>query len=96
MTTPPRPPSGKEIGNSDGLDEASDKFGLTATKPDVGGSWGLTTTTVADQAALVDAIVDDEGPLGDANDTVTDLMGDVVDNQDWGIMSPPGPRTRSS
>ena len=81
----------KEIGYSDGLDKASEKFGLTGTKPDDGGSWGLTTTTVTDQAALVDAIVDDEGPLGDANDTVTDLMGSVVDNQDWGISAAAGP-----
>ena len=80
-----------QIGYADGLDEASDAFGLTDTNPDSGGSWGLTTTTVTDQAALVDAIVKDDGPLGTANQEILDLMGSVVDSQNWGVSAAADP-----
>ena len=74
-----------QIGDVNGLADASSVLGLTDTVPGTGGWWSLTTTTVADQARLVDSIVAPDGPLGSSNQTITDLMGSVSDDQDWGI-----------
>jgi hypothetical protein len=68
-----------------GLAEANSAFGLTDTVPGTGGWWSLTTTTVADQARLVDSVVAPDGPLGSSNQTIIDLMGSVIDDQNWGI-----------
>ena len=54
----------RQIGDVQGLAEASSVLGLTDTVPGTGGWWSLTTTTVADQARLVDSIVAPNGPLG--------------------------------
>jgi beta-lactamase class A len=59
-------------------------FGLSATKGGTGGDWGLTTTTAEDQARLVAALADPDGPLANA-DYLLDLMSDVEDDQDWGV-----------
>jgi hypothetical protein len=74
-----------QIGDVRGLADASSVLGLTDTIPGTGGWWSLTTTTVADQARLVDSIVAPDGPLGSSNQTITDLMGSVSDDQNWGI-----------
>jgi Beta-lactamase enzyme family len=74
-----------EIGGVEGLDATDDAIGLTDTTPGADGWWGYTTTTVADQVKLVNAVSDPDGLLGDASATVTDLMGAVVSTQDWGI-----------
>jgi Beta-lactamase enzyme family len=74
-----------QIGDVEGLDATDDAIGLANTTPGTDGWWGYTTTTVADQAKLVNAISDPDGLLGDASTTVTDLMGAVVSTQDWGI-----------
>jgi hypothetical protein len=74
-----------EIGDADGLREANRAFGLTSTDPGDNGYWGLTTTTASDQVRLLDGIANPAGPLGSANATVLDLMGDVVSDQSWGV-----------
>jgi beta-lactamase class A len=74
-----------EIGDDPGLNAASKVFGLTRTVAGTGGYWGETTTTVSDQARLLAAIADPKGPLGHANTTVTNLMGSVESDQQWGI-----------
>jgi Beta-lactamase enzyme family len=74
-----------QIDDVRGLAEASSVLGLTDTVPGTGGWWSLTTTTVADQVRLVDSIVAPNGPLGSSNQTIIDLMGNVIDDQDWGI-----------
>jgi hypothetical protein len=74
-----------EIGDADGLRLANRAFGLTSTHPGDDGYWGLTTTTASDQVRLLDAIASPSGPLGPANATVLDLMGEVVSDQDWGV-----------
>jgi hypothetical protein len=74
-----------EIGGVDGLDATDDAIGLTDTTPGADGWWGYTTTTVADQVKLVNAVSDPDGLLSNASTTVTDLMGTVVSSQDWGI-----------
>jgi beta-lactamase class A len=73
------------IGDGTGLQKASTAFGLTETDPGDDGWWGLTTTTVSDQVTLLDAIADPAGPLGDSNEYLLGLMGQVVADQDWGV-----------
>lgn len=73
------------IGDGAGLQKASTAFGLTETDPGDDGWWGLTTTTVSDQVMLLDAIADPAGPLGDSNEYLLGLMGQVVADQDWGV-----------
>lgn len=74
-----------EIGGVDGLNATDAAVGLTDTTPGTDGWWGYTTTTVADQVKLVDAVSDPAGLLGAASATVTGLMGTVVSSQSWGI-----------
>jgi Beta-lactamase enzyme family len=74
-----------EIGDADGLSAANRTFGLTSTDPGGDGYWGLTTTTATDQVKLLDVIASPTGPLGSANATLLDLMGEVVSDQDWGV-----------
>jgi hypothetical protein len=74
-----------DIGDAAGLGAANRVFGLTATDPGDDGNWGLTTTTATDQVRLLDAIANPSGPLGSANSTLLDLMGEVVADQDWGV-----------
>jgi hypothetical protein len=74
-----------EIGAAAGLDEANQRLGLTETVPRTDGWWGLTRTTVSDQIRLLDVIADPGGPLGDSNRVILDLMGSVVDDQNWGV-----------
>jgi hypothetical protein len=80
-----------KIGEASGLSDANDTLGLTETVPGTGGYWGLTKTTVSDQVKLLDAIADPTGPLGDSNQLILDLMGSVVDSQDWGVSAASGP-----
>jgi hypothetical protein len=74
-----------EIGDDGGLNAASKAFGLTETVAGTDGYWGVTTTTVTDQLRLLAGIADPKGPLGRANATVTQLMGSVESDQQWGI-----------
>ncbi|WBB68244.1 serine hydrolase [Micromonospora sp. WMMD812] len=74
-----------KIGGAAGLSAADTTFGLTETVPGPDGWWGWTTTTASDQIKLLDVISDPTGPLGESGQLVLDLMGSVVDDQDWGV-----------
>jgi hypothetical protein len=74
-----------QIGDEDGLSAANTALGLTETVPGTNGYWGLTTTTVTDQTKLLDTIADPNGPLGDSNQVILDLMGSVEADQHWGV-----------
>jgi hypothetical protein len=78
----------RKIGSARGLRAANHTFGLTATVPKR--RWGWTKTTAADQVKLLDAIADPAGPLGDSNQTILNLMGSVVADQDWGVSAAAG------
>jgi hypothetical protein len=74
------------IGGAAGLARANKRLGLTETRPGRDGWWGLTTTTVADQIRLVDAIADPDGPLDDDSRAyLLALMRGVDPDQDWGV-----------
>jgi beta-lactamase class A len=67
-----------------GISASTGAFGLTATAGGAGGYWGLTTTTAEDQARLVGALADPNGPVHDGG-YVLSLMGQVAAGQAWGI-----------
>lgn len=70
------------IGGAAGLDAAHTRLGLTQTRAET--AWGLTRTTAADQLALMRAVFD--GPYA----YLRDLMGQVVEGQDWGVSAAGG------
>jgi beta-lactamase class A len=78
----------QKIGSVKGLRAANQTLGLTATVPSP--RWGWTRTTASDQVRLLEAIVDPAGPLGDSNQTILNLMGSVVADQDWGVSAAAG------
>ncbi|MEV5830042.1 serine hydrolase [Spirillospora sp. NPDC052242] len=79
------------IGGAEGLTAANEDFGLRGTDPGPGGFWGSTTTTAADQVALLTALVSPASPLSAANRRrVRDLMADVVPAQSWGVSAAAG------
>jgi beta-lactamase class A len=72
------------IGYKKGLTAANKRLGLTTTA--VSPSWGLTKTTVTDQAKLLEQLAATNGPLDqESRDTALDLMGDVDTEQRWGV-----------
>lgn len=76
----------KQIGGAEGLTAANQRLGLTATTPGTRGRWGVTTTTAGDQLRLLSVIFTDQSPLSaDSRAYVRSLMGNVADDQDWGI-----------
>ncbi|GAB3985941.1 serine hydrolase [Plantactinospora veratri] len=77
------------IGYRSGLTAANRTLGLRQTTPN--SSWGMTTTTAADQLRLLTAVTDPAGPLGDGSrDFLFGLMGEVDEEQDWGITAAAG------
>lgn len=72
------------IGGRSTLQRLAGSLGMTRTE--VSGSWGLTTTTAADQGLLIDRIIDGDA-FSDPDDQayVVDLMGKVVPEQAWGV-----------
>ena len=75
-----------QIGGASGLAQANAVFGLAATTPGQDGSWGLTTTTAADQLRLLQMVTDPAGPLTAASRTyLLGLMGAVEADQRWGV-----------
>ncbi|WP_026405007.1 serine hydrolase [Actinomadura rifamycini] len=79
------------VGGADGLAAANEDFGLRDTVPGPGGFWGSTTTTAADQVALLTALVSPASPLSAANRRrVRDLMAGVVPAQSWGVSAAGG------
>ncbi|GIJ46850.1 hypothetical protein Val02_37360 [Virgisporangium aliadipatigenens] len=74
------------LGGASGVTALMAPFGLTGTVFGASGSWGLTTTTAADQVRLLDAVVDPAGPLGPAGSAeLLGLMSTVDSDQDWGV-----------
>jgi len=74
------------IGGADGLMTANNRLGLTETTPQ--SSWGLTTTSAADQVRLLTALTSDAGPLAASSRAfLLGLMSEVSDDQDWGVTS---------
>ncbi|AVT33221.1 hypothetical protein C6361_31510 [Plantactinospora sp. BC1] len=77
------------IGYRSGLTAANRTLGLRQTTPS--SSWGMTTTTAADQLRLLTAVTDPAGPLGDeGREFLLGLMGEVDKQQDWGITAAAG------
>ncbi|GIG92748.1 serine hydrolase [Plantactinospora endophytica] len=83
------------IGYRAGLTAANKTLGLRQTTPNA--SWGVTTTTAADQLRLLTAITDPAGPLSEASrEFLLDLMGEVDKQQDWGITAAAGRTSTAS
>jgi hypothetical protein len=75
-----------EIGGPEGLASVSERLGLTSTVGGDDGWWGWTTTTAADQAQLISALISPESALAaDSQDQILALMGSVRDDQAWGV-----------
>lgn len=82
----------KAIGGAKGLDQANQQLGLKATKPGTQARWGLTTTTVTDQLRLMSAIFTDDSPLdAESRGFIKNLMGEVADDQQWGVSAADDP-----
>ncbi|WP_020544195.1 serine hydrolase [Nonomuraea coxensis] len=79
------------IGGASGLTKAARRFGLKHTTGVPGSCvdlycWGITRTSVDDQIRLMSALVSPRSPLkAGERSRVLDLMGAVVDGQDWGL-----------
>jgi hypothetical protein len=82
----------KAIGGAKGLAAANQQLGLTATTPGTQARWGLTTTTVSDQLRLLSAIFTDDSPLdAESRGFIRTLMGNVADDQQWGVSAADDP-----
>ncbi|MCK2212968.1 class A beta-lactamase-related serine hydrolase [Actinomadura sp. ATCC 31491] len=79
------------IGGASGFTEAARRFGLKHTRGVPGACvdlycWGITRTSVDDQIRLMSALVSPRSPLkAKERARVLDLMGSVVDGQNWGL-----------
>ncbi|MEY9871627.1 beta-lactamase class A [Streptacidiphilus sp. MAP12-33] len=83
----------EELGGAGALDAANARLGLHRTTAGTGGYWGLTTTTSADQLALLRQIFGSgaSSRLSTASrNYVRSLMGDVEADQDWGVSAAAG------
>jgi hypothetical protein len=70
-------------------------LGLHATMPDTDGTWGLTTTTVADQLRLLADLTSPRSPLSaPARSYELSLMRAVEPGQAWGVTAAASARTR--
>ncbi len=75
-----------EVGGSAGLAAFNAAIGLTGTVPNAPGYWGRTTTTAADQVALLRALVSPTPALDAASRAeALELMADVEPSQRWGV-----------
>ncbi len=74
-----------EIGGSDGLAAFDAKAGLTDTDPGQDGYWGVTLTTAADQARLLEDLVIPSGVTPPDAGYELGLMQSVETDQSWGI-----------
>ncbi|MBE1492828.1 serine hydrolase [Plantactinospora soyae] len=83
------------IGYRAGLTAANRTLGLRATTPNP--SWGMTTTTAADQLRLLASIVTPGSPLtGDSRALLLGFMRQVRRDQRWGITAAAGPDSTAS
>jgi beta-lactamase class A len=75
-----------KIGRHAGMVAANKKLGLTQTIPGSGTTWGLTTTSAADQVRLLTALTSSKSKLSAASRSYElDLMSDVERDQRWGV-----------
>ncbi|MDI2132335.1 serine hydrolase [Yinghuangia seranimata] len=75
-----------EIGGAHALATANAALGLTSTVPGADGLWGLTSTTVGDQLALLHDVIAEDSPLNASSRAyLQDLMGSVDADQAWGV-----------
>lgn len=78
----------RQAGRAEGVQQVADDLGMTRTV--VSPAWGATTTSAADQALLIDALVAGTPDLTSRDRAfVLDLMSRVVDEQRWGVGSVP-------
>jgi beta-lactamase class A len=76
----------RQLGGGSGLQSANQRLGLTATVAGPDLTWGLTTTTAADQLRLLTAVFTDDSPLNaKARSYLQTLMGHVAADQAWGV-----------
>ncbi|MDQ7908787.1 serine hydrolase [Phytohabitans sp. ZYX-F-186] len=74
----------RTVGGVSGLNKANATFGMKETKAN--SAWGITTTTAADQVRLLRSLTTADGPLSTAAARyLFGLMGQVVDEQRWGV-----------
>lgn len=91
------------IGEAEGLEAANDRLGLASTQGGPGIKWGLTRTTARDQVELLRAVFA-RGPVSSARPPqglspesrayIRDLMGSIVEDQDWGVSAAGSPGSR--
>lgn len=83
-----------DAGSAAGMTQGNTALGLTATVPGANDFWGLTTTTVSDQLALMSALTTSKSPLSQASRSyVLGLMGNVESDQMWGVSDAADPGT---
>lgn len=90
----------RAIGEAEGLDAANERLGLSSTLGGPGIRWGLTRTTATDQVKLLRAVfarvpvASDRSPEGlnqASRAYIQDLMGSIVEEQDWGVSAAGSP-----
>jgi hypothetical protein len=76
----------KRAGQGPGMARADAPLGLAHTRPGPAGSWGLTSTTVPDQLALLADLATRQSPLDSgARAYELSLMQNVDSGQRWGV-----------
>lgn len=93
----------RAIGEAEGLDAANERLGLSSTQGGPGKRWGLTRTTATDQVKLLRAVFS-RGPVDSARSPeglsqssrayIRDLMGQIAQDQDWGVSAAGSPGSR--
>ncbi|MFD0787164.1 serine hydrolase, partial [Micromonospora azadirachtae] len=82
----------RRIGGKSGLTAANRTFGMKETT--ASGSWGMATTTAADQIRLLTSLTYADGPLDeDGRAYLFELMSQVEQDQDWGVPAAADPGT---
>src|SRR5207244_7190407 len=75
-----------KIGRKAGMTAANKKLGLKQTVPGSGSTWGLTTTSAADQVRLMTALTSSSSKLSAASRSYElGLMSQVESDQRWGV-----------
>lgn len=75
-----------DAGGAQGIDQASQVFGLSETTAGTDGYWGLTSTTVDDQIRLLRLVFARPAVLtAQSQDFIQDLMSQVEADQQWGV-----------
>lgn len=78
------------IGGRSGLQSVGDRLGMSQTKADPAGHWGLTVTSAHDQAELMEHYARPSAQLSYSNRVYgLRLMRTVSSSQDWGVSAGP-------